>query len=145
MRHTCTALLSLVLIVSLSLLTPSMAWAKHKLAFGSLTITKTGGAAALTDLRGFALMSNPGLEKTVTLQFLPPPSPFTFPVFVSKDEDHPSNNDLDTTIVLTNAGVGSITIQLTLRDSSVATQTLTPNSFTIDANATLAIALSSLL
>ena len=145
MRHRGIALLSLVLIVSLSLFTPSMAWAKHKLAFGSLMMTKTGGTAALTDLRGFALLANPGLEKTVTLQFLPPPSPFTFPVFVNKDDDHPSNNDLDTLIALTNTGSGSITIQLTLRDATGATQTLTPNTFTIDANATFAIILSSLL
>ena len=146
MRHAFTALLSLVLVVSFSLFTPSMAWAKHKLAFGSLTITKITGGAGLTDLHGFALMTNPGLVKNITLPFLPPPLPFTFPVVVDQDDEHPSDKDLDTLIVLTNSNINSsITILLTLRDSAGVPQTLTNNTFTIDANATLVIFLSSLL
>lgn len=86
---------------------------------GSLVVTKGDGGVLTTELTGFAVIANPGLEKTITQQ-LPP---FTLPVFVDGDTaSQPSvpgvprllRRNFDTTLVLTNTTASSLAIRLTL-------------------------------
>ncbi len=101
-----------VLVLGL-VMTPA-AQAHHPLSIaGSVSISSDeGGVGEPTGLVGFAVIANPGFEKTIT-QHLPP---FTLPVFIEGDllDDEgvaaPSNRSglrllrkrLDTTLVLTN-------------------------------------------
>ncbi len=140
MRTKATALLAFLLTVGLL---PTGAWAEHKTAFGSLTLT--GSPTLVTSpptLVGFAVIANPGLEKTITVQI----PPYTFPVAVNTNTDDKENdNNLDTLVVLTNVSAGSETVVFTLRDPSGTPITLTPNTFVVAANNTLAVSVASLL
>ncbi|MCZ7626444.1 MAG: hypothetical protein M5R38_12260 [Candidatus Methylomirabilis sp.] len=71
--------------------------------------------------------------------------PFAFPVFVNTDTVSPGGGDLDTTLALVNVSGGSQTIKLILRDSNGTLITLTQDIFTVDADHTLNLSLSSLL
>ncbi len=147
MRTKSISLLSLLLIFGL--LVPSGAWADKKVtAFGSGALTKPDDTAlGATALVGAVVTANPGLEKTITLHI----PPYTFPVFVNKNEDKPDDdNNLDTVLVLTNTSGGSLMFKLTLRDSGGTPITLkngmTSQTFTMTANfQTLVIFISDLL
>lgn len=146
MRTKSAIVLSLLLIFGL--LVPSGAWADKKLtAFGSGALTTTGGAPlGATDLVGAVVTANPGLEKTITLHI----PPYTFPVFVNKNEDKPDDdNNLDTIVILTNTSGGPLTFKLTLRDSGGTPITLkngmTSQTFMMTANQTIVIFISDLL
>ncbi len=143
MRSRFTTSLFAVLILSTSLLVPSGTWAKQVAAFGSLTITASDGITPLltTDLVGAAVIGNPGLEKTITLQI----PPFTFPIAVNTNTSNPGPNNLDTIIVVTNISGASLTFKLNARDAAGDPIALTTDTFTLAANATLAILLSTLL
>ncbi len=142
MRSRFTAWLSAVLILSMSLLLPSGTWAKKVVTFGSLTITMSDDTAlAPTDLVGAAIIANPGLEKTITLQI----PPFTFPIAVDTDTNNSGPNNLDTIIVVTNISGDTLEIKLNARNAAGDPIALTPNTFTLDADATIAIRLSTLL
>lgn len=128
-------------------LLPASALAKHVTVFGSLKIVgcTDGGCTSTfgltTEFNGVSVVTNPGLEKTITLQI----PPFTFPVFVNTDTSSPGNGDLDTRLILVNVSGSSQTIKLTLRDSDGNLVTLTTDHFTVDANHTFTVLLSSLL
>ncbi|MFN3476666.1 MAG: hypothetical protein ACK4Z6_03815 [Candidatus Methylomirabilales bacterium] len=145
MRTKRATLLSALLL--LGLLLPVGASATPLTVIGSLTITKADGTPLTTELVGFAVIANPGFEKTITQQI----PPFTVPFFVDVDKEDSSGSSgekilksrFDTTVVLTNTTPDSLNIKLTLRDDSGAL--LTTEERTLDANATIVIVLSELL
>jgi hypothetical protein len=107
-------------VLVLGLVMAPAAQAHHPLSIaGSVSITVAGGGEP-TGLVGFAVIANPGFEKTIT-QHLPP---FTLPVFIEGDllDDTggaaPTNRSglrllrkrLDTTLVLTNTTDGTLSL-----------------------------------
>lgn len=142
------ALVAVLLALTIGgLLLPTSALARRVSVFGSLTIARctdvacTGTTGLTTEFNGVSVTTNPGLEKTITFQI----PPFTFPVFVNKETDSPGGGDLDTLLVLVNVSGSSQTIKLTLLDVDGNPVTLTTGIFTVDANHTLSLSLSSLL
>jgi hypothetical protein len=105
---------ALALLVAV-LLMPGIAGARRGNMVGSLTIS---GADLPNRLVGIAVVSNPGLEKTMVQQI----PPFTVPVIVDVEFDDSStgprilNKNLETTVVLTNVSTTPLTVTLTLRD-----------------------------
>ena len=103
------ALLVAVLLVS------GIAAARRGNVVGSLTIS---GDNLPNRLVGIAVVSNPGLEKTMVQQI----PPFTVPVILDVEFDDSSNGprilnkNLDTSVVLTNVSTTPLTVTLTLRD-----------------------------
>lgn len=141
-------LIAVVLALTMGgMLFPAGALAKRVFIFGSLTIAKctdvacTNTTGLTTEFNGVVFLANPGLEKTIALQV----PPFAFPVFVNTDTVSPGGGDLDTTLALVNVSGGSQTIKLILRDSNGTLITLTQDIFTVDADHTLNLSLSSLL
>jgi hypothetical protein len=131
-------------LLILGLLAPTGASAKRVMAFGSLTITKSDGTALSTvspPLVGVAVLANPGLEKTISI----PIPQYTFPVFVNEETDQPGDNDFDTVFAVTNVSGSPLMIKVTLHDANGMVMSLTTDSFTLGANATLTMRLSSLL
>ena len=141
MRTKCaTLILSTFLMVCL-LLPPGVS-AKSMTMVGSLEIT--GGLT--TELVGFAVIANPGLEKAITVQI----PPLTFPVFVDGEaEDEATSKsklltkNFDTTVVLTNTTGAALNLQLKLRDAGGTLLSTTP--VTLAAHATKVILVSDLL
>jgi len=129
------------------MLFPAGASARRVSVFGSLTIAKctdgmcTGTTGLTTEFNGLSITANSGLEKTITVQI----PPFTFPVFVNKETESPGNGDLDTLLVLVNVSGSSQKIKLTLLDLNGNPVALTTDTFTVDANHTFTLSLSSLL
>ena len=143
-RSVCVALCPVLLV---GLLLPSGAFAKKVTVFGSLAMAKcsnpscTSAIALTNEFVGAAVTSNPGFKHPITLHI----PPFTFPVFVKKDNDNPDPNDFDTTLALVNVSGSTQTIKLTLRDVNGTPQTLTTDTFMVDPNHTLVISLSDLI
>lgn len=112
-----------LIALGIVLLLPSAIVAGPHTMLGSLKI-EAADASDLTDkLVGFAVIANPGLEKTITQQI----PGFTLPVLVDGDRaDGPGrrpflNRRLDTTVVLTNTnatGDGTLNIVLKLRNAN---------------------------
>jgi hypothetical protein len=127
-------------VLVLGLLLPAQASASAKTILGSLHIT----GANLGELVGFAVSHNPGFEKNTT-QHIPP---FILSVFIDVDTDDGTgqvvNSRFDTLVVMTNTTAGTLNLTLTILDAS-GTQTLATENISLAANATTAIALSSLL
>jgi hypothetical protein len=140
MRGKSTAVFSAVLIIALTL--PAGALAKRVTGGGSLTITKASGALT-TELVVTAVLTNPGLEKTITQQ-LPLPGPlYVLPFAVNEDKSNPQQSDLDTMLLLTNTTGSSLSIVLTLRALDGAVLATSPQTLT--ANQTLVLLISDLL
>jgi hypothetical protein len=105
---------ALALLVGV-LLVPGIAAARRGNVVGSLTIR---GDNLPNRLVGIAVVSNPGLEKTMVQQI----PPFTVPVILDVEFDDSSNGprilnkNLDTNVVLTNVSTTPLTATLTLRD-----------------------------
>ena len=137
------AIVLVVALLMLGLLVPAGAWAAHVVALGSLTITGSGTtlSTAPPDLVGVAVIANPGLEKTITIQI----PPYTFPVFVDKDPSNSSSGNFDTLLALTNVSGAPLTIKLTVHDTTGATVPLATDTFSIPVNGTLTVQLSTLL
>jgi hypothetical protein len=96
---------------------------------GSLTIAKSDGGDLGTSLVGFAVIANPGFEKSITIHI----PPFTLPVFIDGDREDGDDDDsavssssrlvrrrFDTTVVLTNTTESLLGLKLTVRDGSGA-------------------------
>ena len=140
MRGKSIAVFSAVLIIALML--PAGALAKRVTGGGSLTITKASGALT-TELVVTAVLTNPGLEKTVTQQ-LPLPGPlYVLPFVVNEDKSNPQQGDLDTILLLTNTTGSSLSILLTLRALDGTVLATSPQ--TLSANQTLVLFISDLL
>jgi hypothetical protein len=140
MRGKSIAVFSAVLIIALML--PAGALAKRVTGGGSLTITKASGALT-TELVVTAVLTNPGLEKTVTQQ-LPLPGPlYVLPFVVNEDKSNPQQGDLDTILLLTNTTGSSLSIILTLRALDGTVLATSPQ--TLSANQTLVLFISDLL
>jgi hypothetical protein len=140
MRKKSIAVFSAVLIIALML--PAGAMAKRVTGGGSLTITKASGALT-TELVVTAVLTNPGLEKTVAQQ-LPLPGPlYVLPFFVNEDKSNPQQTDLDTILLLTNTTASSLSIILTLRALDGTVLATSPQ--TLSANQTLVLFISDLL
>jgi hypothetical protein len=140
MRGKSIAVFSAVLIIALML--PAGAMAKRVTGGGSLTITKASGALT-TELVVTAVLTNPGLEKTVTQQ-LPLPGPlYVLPFAVNQDKSNPQQGDLDTILLLTNTTGSSLSIILTLRALDGTVLATSPQ--TLSANQTLVLFISDLL
>jgi hypothetical protein len=134
---------------------------------GSLEITGDGGTPlAVGALTGFAVIANPGLEKTIVQQ-LPP---LTVPVFIdgeeaddsarSRPDDRPNGppftdsaerprfrllrRNLDTTVVLTNTTGATLVIELVLR-SAAGDSLGGPRELSFAPHQTRAVQLSDLL
>ena len=137
-----------VTLVAMLLVLPAGGWAKTKTVLGSVTITKVGAPALTTELVGFAVIANPGLEKAITQQ-LPP---FTLPVFVDGDQDDSGgtgkkpflNRRFDTTLVLTNTSGAELVIRITLREAD-GDPLGTAETRTIPPNGTIMVLLSDLV
>lgn len=154
-RLTTWGVLGSVLLVVGPLL-PSAAPARPVTVLGSVTIVKVTvpgnppTTVPLTvdspELTGFAVIANPGLEKTITQQ-LPP---YTIPVFIDGEgeDGRPSlrllRRNLDTTLVLTNTTNETLRVQLTVRDATGAALG-TPTVLEFDAHQTQAVSVSELL
>jgi hypothetical protein len=137
---------ALVGLLLLGLLIPSGVGAKRPVSvFGRLSITDSQGLPlnpAAPPLLGFALIANPGLEKTVTIQI----PPYTFPVVVNADLDDQGNNgNLDTVVVLTNVSGAPLSVRLTLLDASGTAIPLTNPVLGLALDQTVAVPLTSLL
>jgi hypothetical protein len=140
MRGKSIAVFSAVLIIALML--PAGAMAKRVTGGGSLTITKASGALT-TELVVTAVLTNPGLEKTVSQQ-LPLPGPlYVLPFAVNQDKSNPQQGDLDTILLLTNTTGSSLSIILTLRALDGTVLAVSPQ--TLSANQTLVLFISDLL
>jgi hypothetical protein len=106
---------SALALLVVGLLVPGIAAARRGNMMGSLTIS---GDNLPNRLVGIAVVSNPGLEKTMVQQI----PPFTVPVIVDVEFEDSSNGprilnkNLDTTVVLTNVSTTPLTVTLTLRD-----------------------------
>jgi hypothetical protein len=106
---------SALALLVVGLLVPGIAAARRGNMMGSLTIS---GDNLPNRLVGIAVVSNPGLEKTMVQQI----PPFTVPVIVDVEFEDSSNGprilnkNLDTTVVLTNVSSAPLTVTLTLRD-----------------------------
>lgn len=120
MRQKHAVVLALLLLAGLVL--PAAAPARPVTVLGSLVITGDGGGALTnSEITGFAVIANPGLEKTMVQQ-LPP---YTIPVFIDGDgpDGGPPNSlrilrrNLDTTVVLTNTTNLPLTIEVTVRNA----------------------------
>jgi hypothetical protein len=126
MRQKHAVVLSLLLLAGLVL--PAAAPARPVTVLGSLVITVTradGAVLPLPDnaITGFAVIANPGLEKTIVQQ-LPP---YTLPIFIDgegPDGGPPTlrllRRNLDTTVVLTNTTGDPLTIEVTIRNAAGA-------------------------
>jgi hypothetical protein len=120
---------------------------------GSVSLTKASGGVEsdLTtdppDVVGTVVISNPGLEKTITQQ-LPP---FTVPIVIDAEGSGPSlrvlRKNLDAVLLVTNpSGTAAITVVIRVWDPDGAELTPTGGvSQTLGAHATKAIRLSDLL
>jgi hypothetical protein len=119
MRKALVVALALCLVGGLAL--PAPAPARPVTVLGSLTITGDGNVALANNaITGFAVIANPGLEKTIVQQ-LPP---YTLPVFLDGDgpDGSPSlrllRRNLDTTVVLTNTTDAVLVIEITVRNAA---------------------------
>ena len=146
--------------VMLGLLLAGEAAADRRSIAGSVSITGPGDTELVDgDLVGLAVIANPGFEKTITQQLLPP---FTLPVFIEEDlvEDDaasPSSRSglrllrrhLDTTLVLTNPKGGTsltddLHLTLTLWNAA-GDEALGSRSVTLAPHQTMLVPVSSLL
>ncbi len=141
MRTKLLALGSLLTI--LALLLPGAASAKRITVAGSLAIIKTNPDAPLSgELAVTTVMSNSGLEKTVTQQ-LPLPGPiYVLPFFVDAEKGNSGPGNLDTIVLLTNTTDAALSIKLILRGPDGAELAGSPISVTLGKNATKVISLS---
>ena len=122
-------LFSFLSLLVVTVLQPIGASAGSVSMVGSVTITGAGGVALTTQLTGFAVVANPGLEKGITIQV----PPFTFPVFVEGENADGSvgkllKKNVDTTLVLTNTTAAALPIEVTLRDANGTVLSLTLES-----------------
>lgn len=129
--------------------------AHHPLSIaGSVSVTAAGGGEP-TGLVGFAVIANPGFEKTIT-QHLPP---FTLPVFIEGDllDDEggaaPTNRSglrllrkrLDTTLVLTNTTAGTLNLLVHLWDGNGGDPLVSDFVLTLGPHATKLLPVADLL
>ena len=144
MRNRLLAVLSALLILGLIL--PQGAMARRHTLLGSISLTKTGGVPLIDEVTGVAAISNPGLEKTISV----PIPPYTLPVFVDQDEQDGSDSNssvtdrrFDTMVILTNTTGASLAVVITLRDAEGVI--LNTTTVTLPAHGTRAVALSGLI
>lgn len=134
----------LVVLVAAMVL-PVAGAARPVTVLGSVSIT-TPDETPLADgsLTGFALIANPGLEKTI----VQPIPPYTFPVFMQGEAAEAGlkllKKDLDTLLVMANATAAPLSVKVTLRDAA-ATSELGVLEVTLGARETRALAVSDLL
>jgi hypothetical protein len=125
---------------------PAAAPARPVTVLGSLTITGDNAQALTNQIAGFAVIANPGLEKTIVQQ-LPP---YTLPVFLDGEgpDGSPSlrllRRNLDTTVVLTNTTNAPLVIEITVRDAAGAILT-GPRDMTFAAHETQTFQLADIL
>jgi hypothetical protein len=111
------------LLSMLALLLPGAASAKRITVAGSVAFTKitpppTSEVSLTSELVVTAVMSNPGLEKTVTQQ-LPLPGPlYVLPFFVDEEKGNSGPGNLGTVVALTNTTGSSLTVKVTIRDAA---------------------------
>ena len=141
MRTRFVAMLSVLLVIGL--LVPTGAWAKRVTAIGSVVITGDNVEPLTNQVVATVITANPGLEKTIVQQ-LPLPGPlFVAPVFVSAEQGNPGQNDIDTTVFVTNATTSSLTIIVTVYNLNGSP--LVSVSATLASRETRVIAVSALL
>lgn len=145
MRKTHAVVLAIFLVAALAL--PAAAPARPVTILGSLTVTGNNNLPLTNnEITGFAVIANPGLEKTMVQQ-LPP---YTLPVFIDGDgpDGSPSlrllRRNLDTTVVLTNTTNAPLTIEVTVRNAAGAV-IVGPTDMVFVANETKAFQVSDLL
>ena len=143
MRKSILALGSTLMVVAL--LFPVAASAKRITTAGSLTITRPDGSKLSDELVAAAVMSNPGLEKTVTQQ-LPLPGPiYVLPFFVDQEKGNSGPGNLDTVVALTNTTSGTLVVRLTLRGPDGQQLPGSPRDVTLGAHATQVVSLSDII
>ncbi|MBI5378803.1 MAG: hypothetical protein HZA23_01430 [Nitrospirae bacterium] len=137
-----TCFISLLCLAGVALLAEGVE-AKKVVRFGSIEFKVNGG----TTLVGMVVTMNPGLEKTIPYQ-IPPltgttatfTTPFLFDVDDDDDDGKPERKSLDSLIVLTNSGTGTLTIDLKFYDAQGTLLTVkgggTVYTVTLDAHET---------
>ena len=132
---------SVVLLIGL--LAPAGAWAKRITAGGSVEVTGSS-LNALSQVVATLITANPGLEKTIVQQLPLANSAFVAPFFINEEQGNPGQNDIGTTLVLTNTSEASLglTVILYNLDGSVL---VTSQVFPLQAHETKIIPLSSLV
>lgn len=132
----------LVSLLVLGLLLPSVASAKRVSLGGSVSFT-TDGSSLTNQLGVTSVITNSGLEKTIT-QLLPLPGHlYTLPFFVNKDLEQNNQGDLDTILILLNATDAALPVTVTIR--GVDGGTISTVSLNLAARETRAIFLSRVL
>jgi hypothetical protein len=132
----------------LAALSPVPASAKRITAAGSLAITLGTGAPILNgELVVTTVMSNPGLEKTVTQQApLPGPIPiYVLPFFVDQEKGNSGPGNLDTKVLLTNTTGQPLAIKITIRGPDGDQLPGSPHDLTLSPHATQVISLSDVI
>jgi hypothetical protein len=150
MRKRHAVVLALSLVAGLAL--PLAAAARPVTVLGSIAIS--GVDATLvefvltnTQITGFAVIANPGLEKTIVQQ-LPP---YTLPVFIDGDgpDGSPSlrllRRNLDTTVVLTNTTAAPLTIRVKIWRAAGTVPPLAETDLTFGPHETKTFQVSDLL
>jgi hypothetical protein len=137
-----TCFIGLLCLLGVTLLAGGVE-AKKVVRFGSIEFKVNGG----TTLVGMVVTMNPGLEKTIPYQ-IPPltgatatfTTPFLFDVDDDDDDGKPERKSLDSLIVLTNSGTGTLTIDLKFYDAQGTLLTVkgggTVYTVTLDAHET---------
>lgn len=95
-------------------LVPTGAWARRITAGGSVTLSSDTGPL-IDQVVITAIMSNPGLEKTVVTQ-LPLPGPiYVIPFLVNQETNGPQQGDIDTILLMSSTRGAATRIFITLR------------------------------
>ena len=139
MRKQLAAIASALLVAAL--LVPEVASARRTVVVGSLTIA---GVNIQNAIVAMAVVSNPGLEKTIVQQM----PPFTVPVVVDADlDDVPKprvlGKNLDTTVIITNLIAAPVGVTLIVRDGDG--QIIGTLDVSIPGNGTRAVSLADAL
>lgn len=133
-------------VAILAALTPVPASAKRITTAGSLAITLADGKEIKNgELVVTTVMSNPGLEKTVTQQ-APLPGPiYVLPFFVDQEKGNSGAGNLDTKVLLTNTTDQPLAIKITIWGPGGAPLLDEPYALTLPPHATEVMSLSELI
>lgn len=104
-------------LTMLALLLPAAASAKRITAAGSVAFAKSTGDKLDGELVVVSVMSNPGLEKTVTQNAPLAGNIYVLPFFVDQEAGNSGPGNLDTVMALTNTTEDPLSIKLTIRGS----------------------------
>jgi hypothetical protein len=129
----------------LALLLPVAAYAKRITAAGSVEFTNDNGGDLVGKLVVVTVMSNPGLEKTVTQNAPLAGNIYVLPFFVDQETGNSGPGNLDTVMALTNTTGDPLSIKLTIRGADGAELPGSGEVIELGPHATKVVVLSDVL